>query len=189
MVDVKSQNAQNSYQVTQISTATKEQLLLITYDIGIRSCRMAEAALDPDGKAQDYDLANREILRAQEVIRELMVTLNTEKGGEMAQNLMKLYDYMHQQLVEANIKKEAKNVRAVLTMLEELKATWEEALMKLLKEYQAAHPEDEELKSVKNLQARDLIDKGLDAGAAAKAPEKPKIPAEKPKAGGLNLAG
>lgn len=168
----KSQSAQYTYQATQISTATKEQLLLITYDIGIRSCRVAEGALDCENKIQDLDLANREILRAQDVIRELMVTLNTEKGGEMAQNLMRLYDYMYQQLVEANIKKEAKNVTVVRTMLEELKGTWEEALMKLLKEYQAAHPEDEDFKTLKEIPT---------------APAAPVV--EKKKTGGLNIAG
>ena len=97
-------SAQFAYQATQISTATKEQLLLITYDIGIRSCRLAETALEEgDGHPQDIDLANREIIRAQDVIRELMVTLNTTRGGDMAQNLMRLYDYMYQLLVEANI--------------------------------------------------------------------------------------
>ena len=96
MVDNKTESAQYTYQATQISTATKEQLLLITYDIAIRSCRLAEAALAPaDDEPQDYDQAHREIVRAQDVIRELMVTLNTEKGGEMAQNLMRLYDYMY----------------------------------------------------------------------------------------------
>ena len=71
-------SAQFAYQATQISTATKEQLLLITYDIGIRSCRLAETALEEgEGHPQDIDLANREIIRAQDVIRELMVTLNT----------------------------------------------------------------------------------------------------------------
>ena len=171
----KSQNAQYTYQATQISTATKEQLLLITYDIGIRSCRIAEGALDADEK--DLDLAHKEILRAQDVIRELMVTLNTEKGGEMAQNLMRLYDYMYQQLVEANIKKEAKNVKAVLAMLEDLKETWEEALMKLLNEYQAAHPEDEDLKSVKELKVQTAPDLHT-----------PPLP-DKNKTGGLNIAG
>lgn len=172
----KTQSAQLTYQATQISTATKEQLLLITYDIAIRSCRIAEGALDCENKIQDLDLANREILRAQDVIRELMVTLNTEKGGEMAQNLMRLYDYMYQQLVEANIKKEAKNITAVRTMLEELKGTWEEALMKLLKEYQAAHPEDDDLGALKNIPV---------APAAAQSP----LPSDKTKAGGLNIAG
>jgi flagellar protein FliS len=181
MSDNKSQSAQYTYQSTQISTATKEQLLLITYDIGIRSCRIAETALDTeDNKTPDFDLAHREILRAQEVIRELMVTLNTEKGGEMAQNLMRLYDYMYQQLVEANIKKDPKNIHTVMTMLEDLKETWEEALMKLLREYQAAHPEDEDLKSVGKLNLKDL--KTADEPRVTAVPDKPQV-------GGLNIAG
>jgi len=186
MTDNKAENAQYTYQATQISTATKEQLLLITYDIAIRSCRMAEAALGADKNAQDFDLAHREIIRAQDVIRELMVTLNTDKGGEVAQNLMRLYDYMYQQLVEANIKKEVSNVRNVLTMLEDLKSTWEEALLKLLKEYQEAHPEDDDLKAVRTANAKDLSGvKGTQPGSlqpqrAAGTPEK---------AGGLNIAG
>ncbi|MDR1731693.1 MAG: flagellar export chaperone FliS [Synergistaceae bacterium] len=169
----KTQTAPFTYQATQISTATKEQLLLITYDIGIRSCRMAEAALETDGKAQNFDVANREILRAQDVIRELMVTLNTEKGGDMANGLMRLYDYMYQLLVDANIKKEPKNIVTVRTMLEDLKETWEQALMKLLKEYQTAHPEDEEVKTA----VRDI--------------PTPSVPSESRSApaGGLNIAG
>jgi len=98
----------------------------------------------------------------------------------MAQNLMRLYDYMYQQLVEANIKKDASYVRSVLTMLEDLKSTWEEALMKLLKEYQAAHPEDDDLKAVKEMNAKDLS--GFKEAQA--------VPAQAPiKAGGLNIAG
>jgi flagellar protein FliS len=185
MADNKTE-AQYTYQATQISTATKEQLLLITYDIAIRSCRLAETALDPDNQSQDYDQAHREIVRAQDVIRELMVTLNTEKGGEMAQNLMRLYDYMYQQLVEANIKKDVKNVRTVLTMLEDLKSTWEEALMKLLKEYQAAHPEDEDLKVVKNMNAKDLS--GIKEAQTGSPQQQRAIPTPD-KAGGLNIAG
>ena len=117
-----------------------------------------------------------------------MVTLNTEKGGEMAQNLMRLYDYMYQQLVEGNIKKDAKIIHAVLAMLEDLKSTWEEALMKLLKEYQEAHPEDDDLKAVKNMNVKDLAGvKDAKAGTTQPAPtEAARTP---DKAGGLNIAG
>ena len=169
-------SAQFAYQATQISTATKEQLLLITYDIGIRSCRLAETALEKgDGHPQDIDLANREIIRAQDVIRELMVTLNTTRGGDMAQNLMRLYDYMYQLLVEANVKKLPENVRTVRTMLEELKSTWEEA-------YQEAHPEDEDLRN-----ALSALKQDAPRTPAAPAPSAPKPASQK--AGGLNLAG
>ena len=82
---INNNNAQFTYQATRISTATKEQLLLITYDIGIKACRTAENALSSkNGKAPDYDLANKEIIRAQEVIRELMVTLNKDKELEIS---------------------------------------------------------------------------------------------------------
>ncbi|MDR1650106.1 MAG: flagellar export chaperone FliS [Synergistaceae bacterium] len=188
MADSKSQDAQYTYQATQIATATKEQLLLILYDIGIRACRIAAAALDRGGKAQDYDLANTEILRAQDVIRELMVTLNTEKAGAMGRSLMQLYDYMYQQLVTANVRKEAKNVTIVLAMLEELKGTWEDALFKLLKEYQQTHPEDEDLKAVKEVKSL----KDLEAAAKPKlesAPRPAPSAPDKNKAGGFNLAG
>ena len=61
-----------------------------------------------------------------------MVTLNREKGGEMADKLAQLYEYMYQLLVEANMKKEVENIITVRGMLEELKATWEGALVQLL---------------------------------------------------------
>ncbi len=140
-------NAQLKYQATRISTATKEQLLLITYDIGIKACHVAENAMIGKNGAPDYDLANKEILRAQEVIRELMVTLNKERAGEMGEKLSQLYDYMYNLLVDANIKKEPDNVKTVRGMLEELKSTWESALVNLLQEYQKEHPDDKEFAS------------------------------------------
>ena len=141
-------SAQLKYQATRISTATKEQLLLITYDIGIKACHAAENAMAAkNGAVPDYDLANREIIRAQEVIRELMVTLNRDKAGEMGNKLIQLYEYMYQLLVDANMKKEPDNIKTVRGMLEELKQTWESALMKLLQDYQASHPDDKDLQN------------------------------------------
>ena len=139
-------SAQFKYQATRISTATKEQLLLITYDIGIKACHAAENAMISKN-GPDYDLANREIIRAQEVVRELMVTLNRDKAGEMGDKLIQLYEYMYQLLVDANMKKEPENLRTVRGMLEELKQTWENALMKLLKDYQTEHPDDKDLQN------------------------------------------
>ena len=53
---VNNNNAQFTYQATRITTATKEQLLLITYDIGIKACHAAEnAMLGKNGGSPDYD--------------------------------------------------------------------------------------------------------------------------------------
>lgn len=188
-------NAQFTYQATRISTATKEQLLLITYDIGIKACRTAENAMlgKTNGGTPDYDLANREVIRAQEVIRELMVTLNREKAGDVGDKLIQLYEYMYQLLVDANIKKEPDNIRTVCGMLEELKQTWEEALIKLLKEYQAAHPEDKDLQNAvaevegrkpEPAQAQPQAPAGYPAGSI-----RAKAAANNAKAGTFTLAG
>ena len=176
-------NAQFKYQATRISTATKEQLLLITYDIGIKACHAAVNAMS--AKTPDYDLANREVIRAQEVIRELMVTLNREKAGEMGDKLMQLYEYMYQLLVDANMKKETENIITVRGMLEELKQTWETALVQLLKDYQENHPEDKDLQNAMN----ELEGKKPAPAPAPKAQYTVPSAAKNVKAGSFTLAG
>ena len=187
-------NAQYTYQATRISTATKEQLLLITYDIGIKACRTAENAMI--AKTPDYDLANKEVIRTQEVIRELMVTLNRERGGEMADRLMQLYEYMYQLLLDANMKKEPDNLRTVRGMLEELKQTWESALMQLLEKYQEEHPEDKDLQNAMNElegktpEAKPATSSPASSPYKASAPSyKAPSPAKNAKAGTFTLAG
>ena len=79
-------------------------------------------------------------------------------------------------------------------MLEELKQTWEEALLKLLKEYQAAHPEDKDLQ---NAMAEVEGKKPEPAPAQPKAPAayqtapaaKTQAAAKNVKAGTFTLAG
>ena len=124
------QNAQAIYLANKVNTASREQLLLITYDVGIKSCKGAENALD----VGVFDEANRKIQKAQDVIRELMITLRVEEGGEVAKNLMRLYDFMYLLLVEANVGKERGKITVVREMLEELRATWEEVVIKLAEE-------------------------------------------------------
>ncbi|HCA40759.1 MAG TPA: flagellar export chaperone FliS [Aminobacterium sp.] len=131
MVMNNSRNAQiNQYLVTQIQTASKEQLLLITYDIGIKNCRAAELALSKG----ELEEANSCVLRAQEVVRELTITLDVDKGGEIAENLLSLYDFMYRQLIEGNMKKAPDIISLVRGMLEELRDTWEQAIEKIVTE-------------------------------------------------------
>ncbi len=130
-MDVKNgQNAQAVYLATRVNTASKEQLLLLTYEIGIRACRNAEGTLK-GGTPEDV---NNHIKKAQDVLRELMVTLNMETGGDVARSLMQLYDFMYLLLVEASVGRDGEKIAVVRSMLEELKAVWEEAAAKLAAE-------------------------------------------------------
>lgn len=114
--------------------ASREQLLLITYDIGIQSCRAAESAL----LERLYDETNEHLKRAQNVIRELMITLRVNKENPVTTNLMRLYDFMYTTLVSANTTKNAEKIVQVRSMLEELKETWERSIVKIAEEYDEA---------------------------------------------------
>ena len=158
-MDVKNgQNAQAVYLATRVNTASKEQLLLLTYEIGIRACRNAEGALT-GGSPEDL---NTHVKKAQDVLRELMVTLNRETGGDVAKNLMQLYDFMYFLLVEANIGRDGEKLAVVRSMLEELKTVWEEAAAKLATENAAlAEPASPSIQSKAGQQVRPLSGGGL----------------------------
>ena len=129
MDDRKFQHAQMVYRENQIKMASREQLLLITYDIGIRHCLIAEEEMKKE--RTDVEKINFSLQKAQAVLRELMVTIDMEKGGEVGENLMRLYDFMFYRLVQANTKKDSELVKSVREMLEDLKSAWEEAISTL----------------------------------------------------------
>ena len=81
-----------------------------------------------DGK---YDIGNECIKRAQDIVSELMSSLNFE-SGEVANNLFVLYEYIYHRLVQANIKKDTDILEEVIGMLNSLKETWVQAFMNTL---------------------------------------------------------
>jgi flagellar protein FliS len=57
-----------------------------------------------------------------------MASLDMSKGGDIAKNLYSVYDYMLNQLVEANLKKDATKLDEVQKLLEELRDSWKVAI-------------------------------------------------------------
>ena len=57
-----------------------------------------------------------------------MDTLDMEIGGELAQNLYRLYEYLYDVLGKANIKKDVDKIDEVLKHLRELRETWQKAI-------------------------------------------------------------
>ena len=116
-------NGYEQYQVNQVETADPKQLVVMLYEGAIRFLEEALANIDNFKK---YDLVNNKILRAQDIITELMVSLDMDKGGEIADNLLSLYLYMKKELLEANIKKERESVERVIKMFRELLDAWKQ---------------------------------------------------------------
>ena len=92
------------------------------YDEAIRQVDAAINAMN--GKIETVDQVNGALIKAQELITELMASLDFERGGEIAQSLFSLYMFFNQQLIDANIKKDVKPLKEVKSMLLELRTAW-----------------------------------------------------------------
>ena len=105
-----------------VVTPSKTDLVVMLYDGIGRMLGEAEVAL----VGQQMDVLHNRLVRAQACIAELTAGLDMEKGGEIARNLMDIYDYWNRRLVEANVKKDATPVREVRGHVLDLKEVWEQ---------------------------------------------------------------
>jgi flagellar protein FliS len=110
------------YQRAQVETASPTRLIIMLYEGAIRFCQLALDAM----VKQDLPVQHENLLKAQRIVAELLSSLNREKGGEVAENLARLYTHMLEQLVVANLHDEPEAVKTVQSMLRDLRASWVE---------------------------------------------------------------
>ena len=75
-------------------------------------------------KQNNVALKGENISSAISIIDGLRSSLDMKKGGEIAQNLEALYEYMQRQLLAANVKNKGENIEEVLALLNEIRAGW-----------------------------------------------------------------
>jgi flagellar protein FliS len=92
------------------------------YDGAIKFLTIALDNMSP----KSYDVVNNNIIKAQDIITELLLSLNMDEGGEISQNLFNLYMYFKRQLLEANMKKDPEILKQVLKLLKELREAWDQ---------------------------------------------------------------
>jgi flagellar secretion chaperone FliS len=115
-------NPYEVYQKNQVSTAKPEELTLMLYNGGIKFLQQAKLAIENKDIAKAHTL----ILKTQEIITELTITLNMDY--EISHSLLQLYEYMKQRLIEGNMKKDLVILEEVIGMLQELRTTWQQAM-------------------------------------------------------------
>lgn len=113
-------NAGNAYKKNEVMTASKKKLVILLYEGAAKNLKLAKLALGD----RNFEKTNRSIQKAQDILAELMSTLNFEEGGDIAKNLMALYQYMYQKTVSANVAKDPQPLDEVIGYLEELRDTW-----------------------------------------------------------------
>jgi len=115
-------NPLRAYKQTNVKTASGGKLIVMLYDECIKQLKNACRELDEEHPK--LDLVHNAIIKAQDIIAELMVSLDFEKGGDIAQNLFHLYMYFNQRLIDANLSKDNSNLKEVCSHMLELREAW-----------------------------------------------------------------
>ena len=119
--------AYNQYKKTSIETVAPGKLLLMLFDGALRNINNAKKAITEG----DINRAHQEIVKTEDIIIELMTSLNMDY--EISVNLLILYEYLLYQLTQANAKKDISLLDEVQGFVSELRDTWDEAVKSLNK--------------------------------------------------------
>lgn len=111
-----------AYKRQQVMTATPEALTLMLYNGALRFMTEGVEAL----KSKEYEKANTSLIKAQNIILEFVSTLKMEY--EISQQLLPLYNYVYDALVEGNMKNSIEKIDEAKEIVTELRNTWNEAM-------------------------------------------------------------
>jgi len=121
-------NALSAYKETRVTTAGQGQLIVMLYDELARYLDEALHTLEMGEPVKtlpsNIERFGRSVVKAQEIISELMVSLDFDRGGEIAKNLFSLYTWFNRELIEANISHDAHRISNVRNFTYELKGAW-----------------------------------------------------------------
>lgn len=118
------QSSVDAYRQTSVKTASQGRIIVMLYDEAVRQIDNALGLLRQNSR--ELDRVNNALVKAQDVITELMVSLDMEQGGEIAQNLLRLYLFFNDRLMEGNVKKEEGPLQEVRGMMMDLRDAWKQ---------------------------------------------------------------
>lgn len=118
-----------AYKQNSVNTASPAELTLLLYNGCLKFIKFAKIAIEENNIEQRHI----NLGKAQDIIQELMVTLNMDV--EVSKNLLQMYDYIHRRLIEANTKNDVEILNEVEGFIISFRDTWKEAMQISKKQY------------------------------------------------------
>ena len=111
----------NHYMEARVLSASPVELVGMLYGAAERAVQEARRRLAEGNVAA----RSREISRAVQILVELSTAVDRGNGGELARQLIELYDYLQRRLIDANLRQEDAPLAEVERLLETLAEAWE----------------------------------------------------------------
>ena len=116
------QNPYQAYKSNTVNTASPGELTLMLYNGCLKFIKAAKIAME----AKQIEVKNNNLLKAQNIISELMVTLNMDI--DVSKQMIKMYDYMNRRLIESNLKNDVSILDEVEELMIGFRDTWKEVI-------------------------------------------------------------
>lgn len=113
-------NIQNKYKQDYVTTASPVELIVMLYEGCIKQLKLAKIHKE----SNELDKVSECFEKAEEIILELVRSLNM--SIPISENLLELYQFMIDELVQANMSKDIKRTEPVIEMLGALCEAWNE---------------------------------------------------------------
>jgi len=105
----------------EIEAASPHRLIQMLFEGGLQRIAIAKGAIQRKAIAEKGENLSRAIA----IIGGLRASLDQDKGGEIATNLDRLYEYMERRLLEANLKNDEAILDEVSGLLRDIKSAWD----------------------------------------------------------------
>ncbi|TSB48334.1 flagellar export chaperone FliS [Alkalicoccobacillus porphyridii] len=113
---------QSAYKQNALNTASPGELTLMLYNGCLKFIHQAEAAI----QNEDVEKRNVYLTKAQNIIRELMVTLKLDT--DLAKDMSRMYEFILSKLIDANIKNDQQALKDAEGLVVEFRDTWKQAI-------------------------------------------------------------
>lgn len=114
-------NPYAKYKENSVNIASREQLIIMLVDGAVKYTKVARLALERG----DKERAHKELIRVQSIFAELIASLDIN-AGKFTIDLMNLYSFVREKLIEANIKKDIKIIDEIMPVIEDIRDMWYE---------------------------------------------------------------
>lgn len=111
-----------AYQNNSVNTASPGELTLMLYNGCLKFMKQAKKAMEE----KDHETKNTMIQKTQNIIRELMVTLDT--NTPIAKEIMPLYDFVYHALTQANVQNDVTMLEQAREIMTDFRDTWKEVI-------------------------------------------------------------
>jgi flagellar protein FliS len=113
-----------TYQRNAVMTASPEKLIKMLYEGAIKNLERSRAGLADESTSRSQEVGVA-LSKSMGIIGELRASLDHAAGGDISRQLDQLYEFVLDQLSQANLKRSASSVNAAIEVMRTLKEGWD----------------------------------------------------------------